>query len=188
MPLRCRNSRLHAFPRLLRLSPGLLILIASLMAGCVSAPHNQAATINGAAPKPVTETTGFEHPPGLGLVFEGNLGLVSPKPAPQPNDGNLLAKQASTGHASYYGQGFAGQLTASGEIFHPSELTAAHKTLPFGTRVRVTNLANGEHVIVRINDRGPYVGTRIIDLSRRAAEVIGMVDSGVAHVRVQVLN
>jgi rare lipoprotein A len=78
--------------------------------------------------------------------------------------------------------------TASGERMNPSALTAAHRTLPFGTRVRVENLSNGRSVVVRINDRGPFVGSRIIDVSRAAASEIGMIRSGVARVRVTVLG
>ena len=87
------------------------------------------------------------------------------------------------GLASYYWQR---QRVASGGWFNPNALTAAHKTLPFGTRVRVTNLRNGRSVVVRINDRGPYIRGRIIDLSRRAASIVGMRRSGVVPVRVQV--
>jgi rare lipoprotein A (peptidoglycan hydrolase) len=92
---------------------------------------------------------------------------------------------AREGVASWYGPGFAGKLTANGEIFDPSELTAAHRTLPFNTHLRVTNLANGRSVTVRINDRGPFSGGRIIDLSRAAAEQIGMIGSGTARVRLE---
>ena len=88
------------------------------------------------------------------------------------------------GMASYYWQP---QRVASGGWFNPNALTAAHKTLRFGTRVRVTNLRNGRSVIVRINDRGPYIKGRIIDLSRRAAGIVGMRKSGVAPVRVDIL-
>ena len=76
---------------------------------------------------------------------------------------------------------------ASGGWFNPNALTAAHKTLPFGTRVRVTNLNNGRSVVVRINDRGPYIRGRIIDLSKRAAQVIAMQGAGVVPVRVEIL-
>src|SRR5438270_13680731 len=76
--------------------------------------------------------------------------------------------------ATYYGQEFAGRRTASGEKFNPSGLTAAHRTLPFGTQVRVTNSRNGRSIIVRINDRGPFVKGRAIDLSSGAARAIGM--------------
>ena len=94
------------------------------------------------------------------------------------------------GKASYYGMGdgFAGRKTANGEIFDPNQLTAAHRTLPLGTRVRVTNLDNGKQVVVRINDRGPYVSWRIIDLSVAAARQLGMMHSGVANVKLEPLN
>lgn len=89
------------------------------------------------------------------------------------------------GKASWYGPRFHGRKTASGEIFNQHELTAAHRSLPFGTRVRVTNLKNGRSVVVRINDRGPYAKGRLIDLSRAAAKHLGMLDSGVAQVRLE---
>ncbi|NEO68868.1 MAG: septal ring lytic transglycosylase RlpA family protein, partial [Moorea sp. SIO3H5] len=82
------------------------------------------------------------------------------------------------GIASWYGSAFHGRRTASGERFNQYALTAAHRTLRFGTRVKVTNLRNGRSVIVRINDRGPYIRGRIIDLSRGAARIIGLVRSG----------
>ncbi len=91
------------------------------------------------------------------------------------------------GVASWYGPGFAGRLTASGEVYDPGELTAAHQTLPFDTRVRVTNLNTGLVVVVRINDRGPFRAGRIIDLSRASAERIGLVATGVGPVRLEVL-
>lgn len=86
------------------------------------------------------------------------------------------------GEASWYDQGV---ITANGERFDPEALTAAHRSLPFGTLVRVTNLRNGRSVIVRINDNGPFVRGRIIDLSRGAARVIGMLSAGVEEVRVE---
>lgn len=92
------------------------------------------------------------------------------------------------GIASFYGAYFAGRKTASGERFNPSRMTAAHRTLPFGTRVRVTNMRNGRSVVVRINDRGPFIRGRVIDLSRGAAGVIGMIGRGIAPVRVEVLG
>ncbi|MFC5835606.1 septal ring lytic transglycosylase RlpA family protein [Nonomuraea insulae] len=87
--------------------------------------------------------------------------------------------------ASYYGEP---QMTASGERFNPSAMTAAHKTLPLGSKVRVTNPDNGESVTVRINDRGPYVGGRCLDLSRAAFAAIGNVGAGVMHVKYEVLR
>ena len=98
------------------------------------------------------------------------------------------AHYRAKGKASWYGPGFAGRKTANGERFNPRALTAAHRTLPFGTKVRVTNLANGKSVVVRINDRGPYAGGRIIDLSKAAARRIGMLKQGVARVEVNALG
>lgn len=92
------------------------------------------------------------------------------------------------GVASYYADKFHGRKTASGERFDQTDLTAAHKTLPFGTRVRVTNLKTGKSVVVRINDRGPYVKGRAIDLSRRAAKRLKMVKSGLARVAIEVVS
>lgn len=93
-----------------------------------------------------------------------------------------------TGTASYYGSRHHGKRTASGEPFDQHGLTAAHRSLPFGTRVQVTNLANDRRVVVRINDRGPHTRGRLIDLSRAAAEQLGMIRSGTARVRVQSLS
>ncbi len=90
-----------------------------------------------------------------------------------------------SGKASYYGAELAGNPTASGETFNPRELTAAHRTLPFGTRVRVTNERNGESVVVRINDRGPFHGNRVLDVSTAAAEEIGLKRAGTAPVTME---
>jgi len=92
-----------------------------------------------------------------------------------------------TGVASWYGADFHEQATANGEIFNKNELTAAHKTLPLPTLARVTNLDNGRSIVVRINDRGPFSGARIIDVSQRAAQLLGFEAQGTAKVRVQVL-
>ncbi len=92
------------------------------------------------------------------------------------------------GKASYYGAKHHGKRTASGERFNQHALTAAHRTLPFGTRVKVTNLNNDRSVVVRINDRGPHIRGRIIDLSREAADRLGMLRAGVVRVRVESLD
>ena len=92
------------------------------------------------------------------------------------------------GVASYYGDGFHGNLTANGETFDMYALTCAHLTLPFDTIIRVTNLDNRREVTVRVNDRGPYIGGRIIDLSTGAAEELGMLDAGIANVLLRVIN
>ena len=93
-----------------------------------------------------------------------------------------------TGGASYYGAKHQGKRTASGERFDQNSLTAAHRNLPFGTRLLVTNLGNDKTVVVRVNDRGPHTRGRLIDLSRKAAQQLGMLGSGVAQVRVQTLG
>lgn len=100
----------------------------------------------------------------------------------------LASLKQMQGIASWYGPGFHGRRTANGERFDQGAMTAAHRSLPFGTRVRVTNLRNGRSIIVRINDRGPYVGGRIIDLSAAAARALKMVRSGIAPVRIEVLG
>ena len=92
------------------------------------------------------------------------------------------------GLASWYGQRHQGLKTASGEAFDMNKLTAAHRTLPFGTRLRVTNVENGKTVVVRVNDRGPHVPGRVLDLSYRAAQALGMTDAGVARVEGVVLR
>lgn len=97
-------------------------------------------------------------------------------------------KPVETGQASWYGPGFRGKPTASGRPFRPWKRTAAHKSLPFGTVVKVTRLDTGESVRVVITDRGPFVKGRIIDLSRRAARRIDLVDDGVAPVEVKVVG
>ena len=90
--------------------------------------------------------------------------------------------------ASYYGPGFAGKLTANGERFDPEQLTAAHRTLPFGSIVKVTNAATGKSVEVKVNDRGPFHGNREIDLSVAAAREIGMLASGTGKVMLEVVD
>jgi len=100
----------------------------------------------------------------------------------------LSSSARAGGLASFYGNDFAGRPTANGETFNPGALTAASLSLPFGTIVRVTNRRNGRSVDVRINDRGPYVGGRVIDLSLAAASAIGMINSGVASVDIEVIG
>ena len=92
------------------------------------------------------------------------------------------------GLASWYGPKFHGKRTANGEIFDQYALTAAHKTLPLPSKVRVTNLDNGRQLVVRVNDRGPFIGDRIIDLSRRSAQLLGVEKVGVAPVRLELLD
>ena len=118
-------------------------------------------------------------------LLAGCLGSSSGRYTPQRS---YTSGQLLKGMASWYGPGFNGRRTASGERFRQNELTAAHKTLPFGTIVRVTNLQNTRTVDVRINDRGPFVRGRIIDLSKGAAERLRMIRTGVVPVEVRVLR
>ncbi len=97
-------------------------------------------------------------------------------------------REGLSGLASWYGPGHHGRPTASGEAFDMHALTAAHRTLPLGTRVRVTNVENGRTVVVEITDRGPYAPDRVIDLSYAAASVLGLLQRGVAPVRLEVLS
>jgi rare lipoprotein A len=121
---------------------------------------------------------------------------VEGKPQPKPQaaasegegDGAWNVTRIYKGEASWYGPGFDGNLTANGERFNQNALTAAHPSLPFGTKIRVTNQYNGRSVVVRVNDRGPYAGGRIIDLSAGSADAIGLTSSGVAPVSLEVLS
>ncbi|WP_275336325.1 septal ring lytic transglycosylase RlpA family protein [Nodosilinea sp. PGN35] len=108
------------------------------------------------------------------------------RPTPDARLGVVTA--TLTGMASWYGPGFHGRRSASGEVFNQNDLTAAHRTLPFGTRVRVTNVSTGQSVVVRINDRGPFSHGRVIDLSAAAASNIGLRASGVGRVQLEVLS
>ena len=123
----------------------------------------------------------------------GPAGLAAIEPVPSGSRATDArhprgASEAQTGVASYYGREHHGRRTASGERFDMSAMTAAHPTLPFGTRVRVTNLANDRSVIVRINDRGPFKRGRILDVSRGAAAELRMIGPGTAKVLVEVVG
>src|SRR5690242_8346484 len=123
---------------------------------------------------------------GARLALAAALGVAGCsvfRPAPPPVVGGV-----QVGVASWYGPGFHGNRTANGEIYDQYEMTAAHPTLPLGTRVVVTNLTNGRSVEVRINDRGPFVDGRVIDLSYAAARTLAMVGPGTARVRIDVLG
>lgn len=116
---------------------------------------------------------------GLGACFSSGGGDF-------PTGAQVAYSQV--GLASWYGKPFHGRTTASGERYDMHALTAAHRTLAFGTRVRVVNLKNGKSVVVRINDRGPFVKGRIVDVSRRAADQLAFRQDGVTKVRVEVLK
>lgn len=115
------------------------------------------------------------------------LAACASYPGPAPMDSVTTGWQEE-GEASWYGPGFHGRQTASGEVYDMEAMTAAHRELPFGSRVRVVNLDNGRETHVRINDRGPFARGRVLDLSRAAAREIDMLGSGTARVRIEVLE
>lgn len=126
--------------------------------------------------------------PGLAaaLILAGAVaGCATSRPL--ATGGGDRGEGGKVGIASFYARAHDGRRTASGEIFDMQMMTAAHRTLPFGTRVRVVNLDNGREVVVRINDRGPFRKGRIIDVSYAAARVLGMIGPGTARVRVDIL-
>jgi len=115
-------------------------------------------------------------------------GACAQRKAPSASPAQIEHRHAETGQASWYGKAHQGELTANGEHFDMHALTAAHRTLPFGTIVRVTHLKTGKSVNVRINDRGPFRNGRIIDLSYEAAKKLGIVDRGTARVKLTVIG
>jgi rare lipoprotein A len=164
--------------RLLKHS-AVLIAIGLAVAGCSSAKKDPFAGIGSpyySKAGPLPKGGGRYH---VGKPYE--VAGVSFTPKEQPN-------YDKTGTASWYGPQFHRRMTSNGEWFDMNELTAAHATLPLPSYAKVTNLQNGREVVVRINDRGPFVGTRIIDMSRRSAEVLGFKPQGMAKVRVQYIG
>ena len=141
---------------------------------------SESQTGNPSSDKPPTHTLPREIPP--------IAKIPSPPETEQAPPATSQPTMMETGVASWYGPKFHGKLTASGEVFNQEKFTAAHQTLPWGSRVKVTNLANGKSVDVRINDRGPFGKGRIIDVSRAAARALGMVGRGITTVRVEWLS
>jgi len=152
---------------------------------CVAAAGPLAAACSTAPkPQPVVEDHTVRVPPNAGVYKVGQpyqIDNVWYYPREQPD-------YDETGIASWYGPDFYGKPTANGEMYDGNQLTAAHKTLPMPVNVRVTNLDNGKSLVVRVNDRGPYARGRIIDLSKRAAELLDVVQTGTARVRVTYLT
>ncbi|BBC72553.1 RlpA-like protein precursor [Altererythrobacter sp. B11] len=165
-----------------------LIALAMLAMGGSFAAVNAADA--GAVPAPVAEVVPNDLPRFVpGEAPTADLAAAADTALALDEDGAAqeLADLGS-GVASYYGKRFAGRPTASGEAFDPQDFTAAHRTLPFGSKVRVTNPDNGRSVVVRINDRGPFSRDRMIDLSRAAAEQVGLVASGHGTVRLALIS
>jgi len=172
-----------------------LVLMAAVISsqgcGIISDAPNRVVSTRGVSPsesqtgnpssdKPPTHTLPREIPP--------IAKIPSPPETEQAPPATSQPTMMETGVASWYGPKFHGKLTASGEVFNQEKFTAAHQTLPWGSRVKVTNLANGKSVDVRINDRGPFGKGRIIDVSRAAARALGMVGRGITTVRVEWLS
>ena len=139
----------------------------------VGAHQTEAPTLSAPAPPTLL-------PPPVVPVSDVQTEVAEEAPA-EAADGEVVG----VGKASYYGAELAGNPTASGEAFDPAEMTAAHRTLPFGTRLRVTNERNGESVVVRVNDRGPFHGDRVLDVSTAAAKEIGLKRTGTAPVTLE---
>ncbi|HEV2492634.1 MAG TPA: septal ring lytic transglycosylase RlpA family protein [Terriglobia bacterium] len=155
---------------------GVVLVVLLFSAGC---HRRQPVTRRYPAPQPTPSTGGIGQSPAP----------VQPTPRPRaPVPGAPPIVQGEEGLASWYGHPFHGRSTSSGEIYNMYDVTAAHRTLPFGTQVRVHDLENGQTVVVRINDRGPFIEGRIIDLSYAAAQAIHMVGPGTALVRLEILN
>lgn len=153
-----------------------------MLGGSLSALHAENSALPATAAEPVAHA-GADLPRFMPSADEVDIIPF----AVSPDMVEPEAEHIGDGVASYYGARFAGRPTASGERFDPQQLTAAHRTLPFGSMVRVTNPGNGQSVVVRINDRGPFHGNRAIDLSRRAAEEIGLVRAGHGTVRMELI-
>jgi rare lipoprotein A len=132
----------------------------------------------------------FNAAPALpGVQVDNDASPVSiPAIVDHRDDNSPIFESAGQGKASYYGAELAGHRTASGERFNPGDMTAAHRTLPIGSRVRVTNISNGMSVIVRVNDRGPGSRSRILDMSLAAARQIAMIRSGTAQVKLELVT
>lgn len=173
------------------------VVVAAFGLGPIAAAAG-AQGVAPAAPAPATAPFTAPAPATAPPPFAAQPFVVPPASAASAAPGAPAAPATSaapsepaapqTGLVNYYGRKFAGRRTASGERFDPEAMTMSHRSLPFGTRVRVTNLANGESVIVRVNDRLPTGSARIGDLSEAAAERIGMTRAGAAEVRLEVLR
>jgi len=157
-----------------------LILILILMFGCTPAPRYHSSEIKKIPP--IKKTSSQEVNKSTAKKNKNNP--ENKKQQPKVN----LDKKKYQGLSSYYGKQFHGKLTANGEVYDMYGLTAAHKTFPLNTICRVTNLSNGKSLILRINDRGPYVGDRILDCSYGAAKKLDFLTEGVTEVKIQIIE
>ncbi|MEL7729424.1 septal ring lytic transglycosylase RlpA family protein [Citromicrobium bathyomarinum] len=177
-----RRERLRTFMRLKSQRRYLIAGVAAL--GVSTAAFAGAFANESASPDAVKLGAGKASIEAEPVAAYRPLPARSAGPAPTPSTSE---SPMADGEASFYGNELAGNRTASGEIFDPQKLTAAHRTLPLGSKVRVTNPRNGKTVVVRINDRGPFHGNRVIDLSTAAARSIGLIRSGTGRVNLALL-
>ena len=162
-----------------------LVLVGAMLAGCVQHTVTERSTSLGvsaqASPAQVApqRRASVAHHRRVAAASRKHTPFAARPAAAKP----VATTGGSVGIASFYKHG---SKTASGEQFNPSELTAAHRTLPFGTRLRVTHVATGQTVTVRVNDRGPFIPGRVVDVSHSAAEALGMIDRGITKVKLEV--
>ncbi len=160
-------------------------LLAVALGGALLAACAQSSVVTQKSELLASRQASLQHGRTTSFVTNRRV-AVTKKHTPFASDKNAAETQvASQGIASFYTEGTQ---TASGEKFDAQELTAAHPTLPFGTRLRVTNVATGRSVTVRVNDRGPYVPGRVVDVSYSAAETLGMVGGGIAKVKLDIVQ
>jgi len=167
-----------------------LALAGATLAGCVQHTVTERSTSLGVSPQASPaqaapqRRASVAHHRRVAAASTTHTPFAGKPVAVRPAAANPAAPtDGSVGIASFYKYE---SKTASGEQFNPSELTAAHRTLPFGTRLRVTNVATGQSVTVRVNDRGPFIPGRVVDVSHSAAEVLGMIDRGITKVKLEV--
>lgn len=160
-----------------------LVRLLPVLAGCIVLAACSETKFASMAVKEITVPGGPSAPTGHGIYKVGDPYQIKGVWYYPAEDMNY----SESGIASWYGPNFHGKFTANGEIFDQNDVTAAHRTLPMPSIVRVTNLENGRVLVVRVNDRGPYVNNRILDLSRHAAQLLGFADQGTARVRVQIM-
>src|SRR5262245_52701700 len=160
-----------------------LALAGAMLAGCAQHGVGERSSALGVSPRaPAMEASPQRQATAVHTRHVAARRKHTPFAA-RPAAEAAAATDGSVGIASFYKYEAR---TASGEQFHPNELTAAHRTLPFGTRLRVTDVATGQSVTVRINDRGPFIPGRVVDVSHSAAEALGMVDRGITKVKLEV--
>jgi rare lipoprotein A len=160
----------------------LVVAAASLAACAQTSMVRQSSIASGTSSLAPSRQAGYEHHRSI-MYASHDHPTVATRPPFVPD--HKEARSASQGLASFYSEG---QQTANGEQFDPNELTAAHPSLPFGTHLRVTNMSTGRSVTVRVNDRGPFVHGRVVDVSYSAARALGMVHAGVANVKLDVVQ